>query len=74
MALGLRLAVGVTVAFGVMSPWLLVVLLSLPMAVKLLKGFARAIPEAADAITAQLDTLFGILFVAGLVLDWTVSR
>lgn len=66
--------VGAAVALGVLSPWLLVVLLSLPMAARLLAGFAKAVPEAADAVTAKLDTLFGILFVAGLVLDWTVSR
>ena len=54
---------------------LLVVLLSLPMAVGLLRGFVKkGIPEAADAVTAKLDTAFGILFVAGLVLDWTVTK
>lgn len=74
LMLSAYLYVCVTVALGAMSPWLLIVLLSLPMALKLLRGFAKAIPEAADAITAKLDTLFGILFVAGLVLDWTVSR
>jgi hypothetical protein len=27
------------------------------------------IPEAADAITAQLNTIFGILLVVGLILN-----
>jgi hypothetical protein len=27
------------------------------------------IPEAADAITAQLNTMFGILLIAGLILN-----
>jgi 1,4-dihydroxy-2-naphthoate polyprenyltransferase len=69
------LYVGVAVILGLFSPWLLVVLLSLPMAVGLLRGFVKkGIPEAADAITAKLDTAFGILFVAGLVLDWTLTK
>jgi len=67
--------VGVAVALGLLSPWLLVVLLSLPMAAGLLWGFAKkGVPEAADAVTAKLDTLFGILFVVGLVLDWTLVK
>jgi 1,4-dihydroxy-2-naphthoate octaprenyltransferase len=67
--------VGVAVALGLLSPWLLVVLISLPMAVGLLRGFVKkGVPEAADAITAKLDTVFGLLFVVGLVLDWTLGR
>jgi 1,4-dihydroxy-2-naphthoate octaprenyltransferase len=57
---------------GILSPWSLLVLLSLPKAVNLLKAFMEKIPEAADAITAQLDTLFGLLLIAGLILNRTV--
>lgn len=57
---------------GILSPWSLLVLLSLPKAVHLLKDFMEKIPEAADAITAQLDTLFGLLLIAGLILNRTV--
>jgi 1,4-dihydroxy-2-naphthoate octaprenyltransferase len=67
--------VAAAVALGVLSPWLLAVALSLPMALGLLRGFVRdGVPEAADAITAKLDTVFGVLFVIGLALDWTVGR
>jgi len=67
--------VGVAVALGLLSPWLLVVLVSLPMALGLLRGFVKkGVPEAADAVTAKLDTMFGLLFVVGLVLDWTLGR
>jgi 1,4-dihydroxy-2-naphthoate polyprenyltransferase len=62
------------VVSGLLSAWLLAVLLSLPMALGLLRAFAREVPEAADAITAKLDTVFGLLFVVGLVLDWTLGR
>jgi 1,4-dihydroxy-2-naphthoate octaprenyltransferase len=55
-----------------LSPWGLIVLLSLPKAVQLLRTFTKKIPEAADAITAQLDTLFGLLLIAALILNKTV--
>jgi 1,4-dihydroxy-2-naphthoate octaprenyltransferase len=60
------------VVLGLLSPWGLLVLLSLPKAVHLLKTFTRKIPEAADAITAQLDTVFGLLLIAALILHKTV--
>jgi len=60
------------VLLGVLSPWGLLVLLSLPKAVHLLKTFTQKIPEAADAVTAQLDTVFGLLLIAALILHKTV--
>lgn len=60
------------VLLGVLSPWGLLVLLSLPKAVHLLKTFTQKIPEAADAVTAQLDTVFGLLLIAALILNKTV--
>jgi 1,4-dihydroxy-2-naphthoate octaprenyltransferase len=57
------------VVLGILSPWGLLVLLSLPKAISLLRGFMEKIPEAADAITAQLNTIFGILLIAGLILS-----
>jgi len=57
---------------GILSPWGLLVFLSLPKAIHLLKTFTRRIPEAADAITAQLDTVFGLLLIAALILNRTV--
>lgn len=61
------------IAAGLLSPWVLLVLLSVPQAVSLVREFRTAIPDAADALTAKLDTLFGLLFIAGLALD-AVSR
>ncbi len=60
------------VALGILSPWGLLVFLSLPKAVHLLKTFAEKIPEAADANTAQLNTAFGLLLIAALILHKTV--
>jgi 1,4-dihydroxy-2-naphthoate polyprenyltransferase len=51
------------------SPWTLLVFLSLPKALALIRTFARKVPDAADAITAQLNTVFGLLLIAGLVAD-----
>ncbi len=60
------------VLLNLVSPWSLLVLLSLPKAVSLLRSFARKVPEAADAITAQLDTAFGVLLIGGLILQTVV--
>jgi 1,4-dihydroxy-2-naphthoate octaprenyltransferase len=57
------------VVLGILSPWGLLVLLSLPKAISLLKSFMEKIPEAADAVTAQLNTIFGILLIVGLILN-----
>jgi len=45
------------------------VLVSLPLAFRLLRQMKREIPLDADARTAQLDTAFGILLVASLILE-----
>jgi 1,4-dihydroxy-2-naphthoate octaprenyltransferase len=62
----------VMVVAGVLSPWALLVLLSLPKAISLLREFIREVPTAADANTAQLNTIFGILLVVALILERTV--
>lgn len=54
---------------GLLSPWGLIVLFSLPKAIHLLRVFLRKIPEAADAITAQLNTFFGLLLIFSLILN-----
>ena len=58
---------------GVLTMWGLLVFLSLPVAVKLLRQMERQIPSDADARTAQLDTAFGILLVTGLVIQGFVG-
>jgi 1,4-dihydroxy-2-naphthoate octaprenyltransferase len=57
------------VGMGVLTPWGLLVFLSLPKAIQLLRGFMKRIPEAADAITAQLNTFFGLFLIASLILN-----
>ncbi len=54
--------------FGPLYLWSLLVLVSLPLALKLLKQMKERIPADADARTAQLDTAFGLLLVISLVL------
>jgi 1,4-dihydroxy-2-naphthoate polyprenyltransferase len=55
--------------WGPLKPWSLIVLLSLPLALRLLREMMHRIPANADARTAQLDTAFGILLVLSLVLE-----
>jgi 1,4-dihydroxy-2-naphthoate octaprenyltransferase len=54
---------------GPLRGWSLIVLLTLPLALKLLRQMARSIPLDADAQTARLDTAFGLLLVISLVLE-----
>jgi 1,4-dihydroxy-2-naphthoate octaprenyltransferase len=54
---------------GVLTPWALIIFVSLPLAVRLLRQMARAIPANADALTAKLDTAFGLLLVVALILQ-----
>jgi 1,4-dihydroxy-2-naphthoate octaprenyltransferase len=61
------LAVVIMAVFGPLTVWSLIVLLSTPLAVKLLRQMTRDIPLDADAQTAKLDTAFGLLLVFSLV-------
>ena len=54
---------------GIMSLWGLLIFLSLPKAVSLLKTFKKKIPDMADALTAQFDTVFGILLILAIFLE-----
>jgi 1,4-dihydroxy-2-naphthoate octaprenyltransferase len=55
--------------FGPLYLWSLIVLLSLPLAWRLLRQMMKQVPDDADARTAQLDTAFGVLLVISLVLE-----
>jgi 1,4-dihydroxy-2-naphthoate octaprenyltransferase len=55
--------------FGPLYLWSLIVLLSLPLALRLLRQMLKQVPADADARTAQLDTAFGILLVISLILE-----
>jgi 1,4-dihydroxy-2-naphthoate octaprenyltransferase len=57
------------IAVGILGLWGLLGLLSLPKAIHLLRNFMEKMPEAADAVTAQLNTVFGLLLILALVLD-----
>lgn len=54
---------------GPLHLWSLIVLLSVPLALRLLFQMMKRIPADADARTAQLDTAFGVLLVISLVLE-----
>ncbi len=60
-------AVAAMSVFGPLKPWSLIVLLSAPLAAKLLRQMARDVPLDADAQTAKLDTAFGLLLVISLL-------
>ena len=59
---------------GVISLWAALIFLSVPHAVRLLKTFKAAIPDAADAMTAQFDTVFGILLLLALLMETILAR
>jgi 1,4-dihydroxy-2-naphthoate octaprenyltransferase len=54
---------------GPLYAWSLIVLLSMPLAIRLLRQMTKRVPADADARTAQLDTAFGVLLVISLVLE-----
>ena len=56
------------IVLGMLSFWGFIIFLSLPKAWSLLKTFKEKIPDMADALTAQFDTIFGILLLAALFL------
>jgi len=59
---------------GIMSLWGFLIFLSVPHAIRLLKTFKREIPDMADALTAQFDTVFGILLILAIFLEATVMH
>jgi 1,4-dihydroxy-2-naphthoate octaprenyltransferase len=59
---------------GVMSSWGFLIFLSVPSAIGLLKTFKTKIPDMADAMTAQFDTVFGLLLILALFLETLFMR
>ncbi|MBU1743943.1 MAG: prenyltransferase [Proteobacteria bacterium] len=57
------------VVTGVISLWGMLIFLSVPSAISLLKTFKKEIPDMADALTAKFDTVFGILLVLAIYLE-----
>jgi 1,4-dihydroxy-2-naphthoate octaprenyltransferase len=64
---------GMLILAGILTPWVLIIFLSLPLAIGLLKQMVRAVPADADAQTAKLDTAFGLLLVLSLVLEGLIG-
>ncbi len=54
---------------GVISLWGLLIFLSLPKAFSLLRSFREKVPDGADAITAQFDTVFGALLILAILCE-----
>jgi len=54
---------------GVISLWGLLIFFSLPKAFSLLKVFKQKIPDGADALTAQFDTVFGVLLILAILIE-----
>ena len=59
---------------GIMSLWGFLIFLSVPHAIRLLKTFKTKIPDMADALTAQFDTVFGILLILAIFLEAMVMH
>jgi 1,4-dihydroxy-2-naphthoate octaprenyltransferase len=62
------------VVAGQLTVWALLVVLSVPQALSLVRAFRAHLPDAADAQTAKLDTVFGLLFIAALLIQGVVGR
>jgi len=58
---------------GVLTPWVLIIFASLPLAIRLLRQMRHSVPANADALTAKLDTAFGLLLVASLIIEGVVG-
>jgi 1,4-dihydroxy-2-naphthoate polyprenyltransferase len=54
---------------GMLTMWVLIIFITLPLAIKLLREMVNDIPDDADARTAKLDTAFGLLLVMSLALE-----
>jgi 1,4-dihydroxy-2-naphthoate octaprenyltransferase len=63
------LAIAIMIALKILSPWGVLVFFSAPVAFRLIRTLQREIPNDADARTAQLDTLFGVWLIIGLILE-----
>ena len=65
--------IGILALAGTLTPWVLIIFLTLPLAVRLLRQMIEAVPKDADAQTAKLDTAFGLLLVVSLVLEGLIG-
>jgi 1,4-dihydroxy-2-naphthoate polyprenyltransferase len=57
------------IVFGQLTLWGLITFASLPLASSLIKQMQHAVPPDADAKTAQLNTIYGLLLMISIVLQ-----
>lgn len=69
LAAGVYGVTRLAVILGQLSGWAFLTLLSLPLALNLIKMLRQDIPVDADARTAQLNAAYGILFILSIVLQ-----
>jgi 1,4-dihydroxy-2-naphthoate octaprenyltransferase len=67
--LGAYVATALLILLRVLPLYSLLVLLTLPQAVGLVRRFRSSIPENADPLTAQLAQNFGVLYILGFLLQ-----
>jgi 1,4-dihydroxy-2-naphthoate octaprenyltransferase len=58
---------------GMLTMWVLIIFITLPLSIKLLRQMVHSVPADADAQTAKLDTAFGLLFVLSLVIKGLIE-
>lgn len=63
------LSILVMILAGILSWWSLMVFFSIPIAVSILRIMSETIPKDADARTARLDTVFGVLLLISLIAE-----
>ncbi|MCF8027176.1 MAG: 1,4-dihydroxy-2-naphthoate octaprenyltransferase [Desulfobacteraceae bacterium] len=63
------LSILVMILAGILSWWSLMVFFSVPIAVSILRIMSEKIPKDADARTARLDTVFGVLLLISLIAE-----
>ena len=64
---------GILALAGTLTPWVLIIFITLPIAVKLQRQMNCDVPADADAQTAKLDTAFGLLLVVSLVFEGMIG-
>ena len=65
--------IGILALAGTLTPWVLIIFLTVPLAFRLLRQMTLAVPADADAQTAKLDTAFGLLLVVSLVIEGLIG-
>jgi len=72
--ISIYLVVFLEILFSALPPWSLLTLLSLPLSLRLIKQLLQEeeVPADADPRTARIGTIFGLLLVTSLILEYTL--